>query len=302
MQDSTTQIDTLQSYSVDATTGALTAVQTINYPANTNQYSLAIDPSGKFLYVMQNGSLLAYSINSSTGNLTQSSSTSGQQFGAEQSFVIAPPGSFAYQVNTQRGYYNVYVYSVSPTDGSVTVVQSTLEPLGFGATFYTDPKGLALYQLTNPGGEGDCPMVAISQINSANGMLTSEGQFSADCIPASMSFNPTDTFAYVSSAPSGAPSPDGIYAATVDATTGNLTEVSGSPFASGSGARFGGVEPSQGEFLMEVQGGESPGTNEVVQVYAINSGTGALSQVSGAQVELPSNVYVYKMLTVLPNP
>lgn len=303
MQDSTTQTPTLQSYSVNATSGALTAVQTINYPANTNQYLLALNPSGKFLYVMQNGTLLAYSIDQLTGNLTQSSSTSGQQFGADQSFVVAPPGSFAYQVNTINGYSNMYVYSVSPTDGSLTVVQSTLIPLGFGARFYTDQKGLALYQLTNPGGEGDCPAVAISQINSASGMLTNVGSLSAQCVPASMAFNPADTFAYVTSGPSGAPSSDGIYAATVDATTGNLTGVSGSPFGSDNGARFGAVEPSQGTLLMELQGGLKGG-NEVIQVYAINSSTGALSEVTGAQVELPLNVgdYTGKMLTVVSNP
>jgi 6-phosphogluconolactonase (cycloisomerase 2 family) len=303
MQDPTTQTSTLQSYSVNATTGALTAAQTINYPANTNQYSLTIDPSEKFLYVMEDGSLLAYSINSSTGNLTKSSTTSQQQFGADQSFVVAPPGSFAYQVNMQSGYQNVYTYSVSPTDGSLTVVESTLSPLGFGAKFYTDPKGLALYQVNNPSGEGDCPMVEISQINSANGMLTSVGLFSAPCVPVSMSFNPADTFGYVNSEPSGAPSSDGIYAATVDSTTGNLTTVSGSPFASGSGVSFGAVEPSQGLLLLESQGAVK-GSNEVIQVYAIDSSTGALSAVSGAQVELPSNVeaYVGKILTVVPSP
>lgn len=302
IQDPTTQTVSLQSYSVNAATGALTALQTIKYPANTDQSLLAVHPSGKFLYVMEDGCLLAYTIDPSTGNLTQSSCSSGQQFGPTQSFVVAPPGSFAYQADTTIVPNNLYVYSVSQTDGSVTVLQAMLNPLGFGGTLYTDPQGLALYKLTVPGGFDGCSVVGIWEINSANGTLTGlSSSFSPLCVAISMTFHPADTFAYVTSGPNEGSPPDGIYAATVDPATGNLTEVSGSPFASGSNASFGSVEPSQGKFLMEVQGGGSLGANGVVQVYAISSSTGAPSQLSGAQAKLP-DVSVFKMLTVAPNP
>jgi hypothetical protein len=55
---------TLLSFHISPTTGALTPIQTINYPSGFGEPRLAVHPSGKFLYVAQAANcVLAYSIN-----------------------------------------------------------------------------------------------------------------------------------------------------------------------------------------------------------------------------------------------
>jgi hypothetical protein len=49
LSDSATQTVTLQSYSVNTASGALTALQSISYPPQTGQTNLTVSPSQKFL-------------------------------------------------------------------------------------------------------------------------------------------------------------------------------------------------------------------------------------------------------------
>ena len=301
--DSSTQTVTLQSYSVDAGTGTLTPLQTINYPPQTNQSALAVHPSGTFLYVMEDGCLLAYSIDPATGNLTQASCSSGM-FGPNQSFVVAAPGNFAYQTEVEPlPPGTLYLYSVNQTDGSVTLLQSMQSADGVGGSLFTDPQSRALYQIIGPSGVGSCGRFVTYSIDADSGVLTSlNSSFAPLCEPFSIAFTPADTFGYVSSGPGESSSQKGIYGATVDATTGNLTNISGSPFGAGSGADFGAVEPSQGKFLLQhATVATSSGNTAQVLVYAIDPSSGALTQVSGVQPTLPSGTAsVYKMLAVSP--
>ena len=60
---------TVSAYTVDAATGALTAIG--NFPAGLGPQSVTVDPSGKFAYVANNGSnnVSAYTIDASSGAL-----------------------------------------------------------------------------------------------------------------------------------------------------------------------------------------------------------------------------------------
>jgi hypothetical protein len=298
--DSASGTVTLQSYSVDAATGALTPLQTISYPPNAYQSLLAVHPSGKFLYVMEAGCLLAYSIDPATGNLTQAScSSSLLNFGPGQSFIVAPPGGFGYQSQSiPFPASTLYVYSINETDGSVTLQQSI--PDSGPGPLLTDPQGRALYELGGPLGPGFCGFVTIWAIDPSNGGLTNlNTSFSPKCEDSSITFNPADTFAYaIGGANPEINSPNGIFGGAVG-SDGNLTTIPGSPFGSNLGSAFAGVEASQGGFLLDATSTTSSGQ---VLVYAINPSTGAVSQVSGVQGTLPSKFYyVFKMLTVAPN-
>jgi len=297
--DSASGTVALQSYRVDSATGALTALQTINYPPNTNQSLLAVHPSQSFLYVLQDGCLLAYLIDPATGNLTQASCSSLLASGPNHSFVVAPPGNYAYELETDPLPESFFIYQVSQSDGSVTPILGL--QFNFGGTLFTDPQGRALYQIIGPLGVGSCGQFAIWQIDPNSGVVNSVNtSFSPLCEPLSMAFNPADTFGYVTSGPGESQSANGIYVGAADATTGNLTNISSSPFAVGTAAQFGAVEPSQGKFLLQMARNSSTGE---VLVYAIQPSTGALSQVTGVQATLPSdNVYVLKMLMAAPQP
>ena len=63
----------LFAYTINGSSGALTAVPGLLFMSTLSPSALAVDPTGKFLYLGDdgfNGSLLAYSINASNGALT----------------------------------------------------------------------------------------------------------------------------------------------------------------------------------------------------------------------------------------
>ena len=274
----------LESFNIDSASGKLTLLQT-TYP-NPGGSRLATHPSGKFLFVQGvdaqgNSCLSAYLVDPTTGNLTESSCS----LGGSESLVVAPPGHFAYGWTLELGTINIY--SVNLNDGSLTSLQTVASdqtnPLG------SDPFGRALYA-----GVSGCGGLLIWSIDPNSGSLTRVNtSFGPLCDPASISFTPNDSFAYLIAGSSNQSVTSNIYAAAVDPATGNLTNVPGSPFTS---SLFGQVEPSQGKFLLGL--GPKPNT---VGSYAIDPATGALSQGSGTTAPLPEPAPV-KMVIVEPAP
>ena len=289
-----TTVNTLSGFRIDPATGALTAIQTITYPPATGQGTVAVHPSGKFLYVTQDACVLAYLIDPSSGSFTQSSCSVVPEQPSVDGFVVVPPGLFAYGVT---GGSPMYVYSVNQDNGALTVIQSIGGPgLSFTGTLFSDPLGRGLYNL-QPQPPGGCGGFGIWTINSQTGDLTAlSSSFGPPlCIPGSIAFDPTDHFAYVTSERGETNLTAGIYGGEVDATSGDLTNLTGSPFAPQSIPLFGVVEPTQGKFLFEVTGDSSPQMN----AYAIDASTGQLSQVQNAGAEVPSQFPV-KMVIVRP--
>jgi len=74
-------ISNLTGYTINAATGALTAISGSPFPTATVPGGLAVDPTGKFLYVTNGGvsSVSGYTINATTGALTN---ISGSPFAA----------------------------------------------------------------------------------------------------------------------------------------------------------------------------------------------------------------------------
>ena len=104
----------LSSFKVDAASGSLTLLQTVNYQPGGDQEYMAVHPSGKFLYVTQSTCTLAYLIDPATGKLTESSCTAGGVLPA-----FAPPGNFAFGPEVGHSG-NLATYSVNQTDASLT--------------------------------------------------------------------------------------------------------------------------------------------------------------------------------------
>jgi DNA-binding beta-propeller fold protein YncE len=72
--------NTISGYTINTTTGALTAVTGSPFAAGSVPSSVAVDPSGKFAYVTNGDDTISgYTINSSTGALT---AMSGSPFAA----------------------------------------------------------------------------------------------------------------------------------------------------------------------------------------------------------------------------
>lgn len=273
---------TLSSFKVDAASGSLALLQTINYQPGGNQEYMAVHPSGKFLYVTQSTCTLAYLIDPATGNLTESSCSAG---GVLPTF--ANPGTFAFGPEPGPAG-SLATYSVNQSDGSLTLLQTIpFNDLASAEVVFTsDPLGHALYALQTSPGISGCGALFIWSIDPNTGSLTQiyssyvNTSFGRPCLPESISFTPTDSFAYVLDlGGNDITFPSGFYGGVVDPASGNLTNVPGSPFATGGFPVFAVVEPSQGLFMIyTVRQGSGPDT---ITSCAINPDTGALTQVAG---------------------
>src|SRR5436309_2189600 len=88
-------------YTINATTGELTAISGSPFAAGLFPFSVAVDPTGKFAYVANEGSndVSGFIINATTGALT---AISGSPFAAGSnpvSVAVDPTGKFAYVAN-----------------------------------------------------------------------------------------------------------------------------------------------------------------------------------------------------------
>jgi 6-phosphogluconolactonase (cycloisomerase 2 family) len=153
-----------------------------------NPFSLAVDPSNKFVYVTNASpdSISAYSLSASTGELTRidcDSATAGVQKclagSGPTSVVVDPTGKFAYVANS--GGNSVSVFSINAGTGLLTRIDC-------------DP---------STAGVQDCV---------------------AGIVPASVAVDPTGKFVYVANYGNGA-SPSSVSAYSINASTGVLTKI-----------------------------------------------------------------------------
>ena len=219
-------------YTIDATTGALTTLGSVN--TGIDPWSVCVDPSGRFVYVANQGSnsVSAFSINSSTGALTeidQNGTAAGTTVATGPTpFAISvdPSGRFAYVVNGGTGGYgSVSTYAIHGSTGALTSV-GTAVAVGLSPRFLcVDPLGRFAY-VANTNSHN----VSAFTINPSTGALTGAGTpVGTGGSPLSISIDPSGRFACVANMASNTVS---VHA--IDPVTGALTSVPGSPFAAGT--------------------------------------------------------------------
>lgn len=288
-------------FGIDASSGNLTTIQTISPPASNNSFSvtlLATTPSGKFLYTDDdhwdaNTSTLtpgydAYSI-AAAGSLML---VNGSPFTlplianatvTDASAVAINPASTAlYALGSN--FYSAAEFQIGPSSGALTLAPNGVSTLqgGVGLGAVIDPSGKFLYE-TGSDASGVYPGVLGFSIDPASGNLAPLMN-SPYLLPASdieardIVMDSTGSFLYIDLP--DAESPYQVAGFTRNQSTGDLTAIPGSPFLSGSNA-FPQVwalamHPS-GQYLYayNLNGGS-------VSAFKIDSGTGALSQVSGS--------------------
>ena len=235
-------------FAIDSTSGALTALPRSPYAAGAGAGAIpAFSPDGKFLYVMDQGTtgatantVYGYAIGSD-GSLT-AISANGFPAGTKPSWIIfTPNGKYAYVADS--GADAISAYSVNATTGALTPLATpTFATDEHPQDLTMDSSGTHLYApVANGSTAGAVDWFTIN----ADGTLTG-GQAGGDSIPAGVSpvyldIDPAAPFAYVSSA-GGAE----VYGYAINATTGALTAISGSPFSTGAGSlpQFITIDPS----------------------------------------------------------
>jgi len=168
------------------------------YPVGADPKQLMVDPTGRYLYVVNqdrmaaNGSVLAFSIDSASGQLT-SLSTAVAAGSYPEAVAIEPTGRFAYVGN--RGAVDsgttLTRFDIA-LDGTISSPGTTSTETG-PVDLAMDPLGRFTYvAAVSP------PRLAGYEIASNDGTLTSTGTPTLTApTPACMEIDPTGRFAYV---------------------------------------------------------------------------------------------------------
>ena len=270
----------VSAYAINATTGALTALAGSPFAAGANPGSVTVDPSGKFLYVPNSGSntTTIFSLDAVTGVPGAARTVAGRNGNLEMAMTrgttaVAYTPKFAYVANQNSN--NVSAYSINATTGVLTSVGAAVAAGTLPFSVSVDPSGKFAYVANR-----NSANVSAYSINATTGALTpidadpvtaGVQNFPAGIISGSVTVDPSGKFAYVANF-----GDCNVSAYTIDATTGVLTAMAGSPFDVVGGPSSVTVDPS-GRFAYVA----SEDTANV-SVFTIDATTGALTGVGAA--------------------
>lgn len=218
----------VDAFSIDAPTGALTSVTGSPFAAGISPAQLMVDPSGHLYVNDASAGILAFS--TSGGGLTP---IVGSPFPiGSRGLAITPNGKYLYAIDVSTV---VTAYSIAPSSGSLTQVSGSpfLEPTGgaFSGKVIVDPKGKFLY-VYNTFGQVTISGLAIDDSTGALSVVTGSpfAAVQSTLFAANMAIEPSGKFLYASCSDGTC----GILAFSIDATSGALTPVTGSPFNAAS--------------------------------------------------------------------
>jgi len=288
----------VSAYTINSGSGVLTQISGSPFPAGNGPNSVTVDPSGKFAYVVNganggNGtpgpSISAYTINTSTGALT---AVSGSPYptganSAPGQATVDPTGEFFYVADRSNngGNGNILAYAINFSTGALNAVNGSPFTAGVDnpAAVAVDPSGRFLFLTNVPGGDGVEGYISVYNINPTLGLQGSAGAlseiasspFATGIFPVSVQVDPLGSFVYVTSA--SIFTSDNVYGYALDATSGALTNLTGSPFSSGEAGAPNGmaVDPS-GRFAYVANN-----ALDNITAFAIAASSGDLSIISG---------------------
>jgi 6-phosphogluconolactonase (cycloisomerase 2 family) len=301
--------NTVSGYTLDHQTGTLTPVGTAIAPspicpasppcATSTPVSVAIDSSGRFLFVLNQGStavapalapsISVFSIDTTRGLLTLiPDSHTGLPFalpaalaGEPQHLVISPNSSFLYVSNGAAGSVAQITFD---SNGQLTNNTPSTVSGAAGANLAgmaIDPKGQFLYVADSSSND----QILTFSIG-ASGALSQAATFAlssvtAETIPVSIAIDATGSFLY--SANRGN---DNITALKI--SSGTLSVISGSPYSSRGTTVSNAAQPSI--IIVDVTNAfvyvGNQGSRDIMG-FTINSSTGQLTTVTNAPFSMP---------------
>jgi 6-phosphogluconolactonase (cycloisomerase 2 family) len=292
----------IYAFSVDPASGTLSAVPGSPFASTEGASPIAISRDSKFLYSLNtSGRLLAFAINAD-GSL---SAVPGAPFipangaiGAPAHILAHPTADLLLCSGPSSG---IEVFTIDPASGALSLHDN----VGGSAMVHSGgaaitPDGQYYFQGFDP---SDGPQILVFSATTGIGGWGSRFQFAdPNTVPGDLVIDPTGKFLYVldifDQNGVGQPTP----AFSIDAATGSLTPVPGSPFGVPSyGFSKSAAIDSSGKFLIVSTGNdEFPGTN-CLGVSSINGNTGALTAVPGSPFGTvcgvlaadPSGPYIY---------
>jgi len=226
----------ISAYAITRSNGALTAMTQSPFLTATPHTDIVVgDPAGKFLFAADtaDGEIAVFQIDPNTGALT---AVAGSPFpaggGAPNHMVVDGTGTYLYYASGGQ----TYALSINQTSGALTPL--FLSPFNVPmAQLAADPTGHFLFGVTAaPVGTDD--NVYVIPIGQGTGNLGNAVSFPTTSTPDNLALDPSGKFLFTFALDlTGHALP--IEGFTFDATTGNLTTMSGSPFSSLPGAAAG---------------------------------------------------------------
>ena len=268
-------------YALGIQSGGLLMQQTSGSAYNNDPMTMAIDPSGSYLFQTAEGydggtlgGLFAYVIDRTTGSLSTASGSpylTGQSLFAD---VVDNAGKSLY-VQGASGVYGFSIQSggvLTPISGSPFADAGTPSSAGFpmpANLMAVDQTNRFLYVSTSAG------ISAYTMDPSTGGLTAISGSPFGSKVssPWTLAVTPNNSFLYqLQSTNTGV-----MYGYSIDSSSGALTEISGSPFSVGNcGSSMTGIPgpanmtiASAGKFLYDNCG-----------IYSLDASTGAVAQVS----------------------
>lgn len=259
-------------YAINASNGVLTPIAGSPFAAEASEPAafamwLSANPARSVLYLaVASTNIEAWSANPTTG---VPAATSGAPFAIALNgrIAVSPDGNRVY-APTGTG---LATYSIG-ADGTLAAVDSRSDSPGAGAAAAVTPDGRFVYLASGPGQS----RISTFSVSSATGALSplavntlapSDTTFPGD---AGMAISPNGRFLYLSSRSTLGR----IEAYTIASSTGGLSPVNGSPFASPGSPKELVLDPS-GKFLFVA-------TGSGVAAYEVDGATGALTAVAGS--------------------
>jgi 6-phosphogluconolactonase len=199
---------------------------------------VAVDPTGKFLYVADSsgsyGSIITLNINASSGVLTGVPVLLPFMDVSAAALVVSPTGKFVYATGGTDG---VLAYTANASSGALAAVSGSPFRAGIRSSGVAmDPTGKFVYVPNLFQCIGcDAGSVSAFSVNASSGALIPipGSPFpDAGLGPFGAAADPTGKFLYVSNVSSGC-----VSAYTITASSGALTAVPGSPFFAGTSLR-----------------------------------------------------------------
>jgi len=294
-------------FSIDATTGALTALTNSPYTVGAlgSVNSVAADPTGRFLFVAGIGGVSVFSVNSTNGELTLTNSgspfpTPGVVLGQMATDGL---GKYLYGVQSFPGT-EVVAFSYDQTSGALTAVPGSPFVSTGSANFNMaeiagESSGKYMIGITEEIGQGGgiidnhLYVFGISQVAGSAGALApvAGSPFLTTNSPLYMTVSPNGSFVYTfnqefaSGSNTGTIDPMEGY--LLDSSTGALTALTTS--FSGLNATIGRFDQS-GQYLFATAIG--PQNVGETFAYGADTSTGALSNTLTSSVGAPTSDFV----------
>lgn len=233
-------INKVQAFTIDHSTGALTAIAGSPFALQSTAGADAVvsDPQGRFLFVGDEihgtGAVSVFQINSTTGVLTEAPGSPFLSFGVfdADSMTVDGTGKFLY---VAQGFFSapVLAFSIDQNTGALSPVAGSPFAMNV-AQIHADPGGkflLGVQEVQDATSAASDMHIYVFAIDATTGAPILPGTSAATTgAPFDFTFSPNGNFVYLTEALNSAVT--SIEGFQFDATTGNLTALQGSPFSS----------------------------------------------------------------------